>query len=71
MKNWFPKHDELAKKAGLSIKYRGTPFGVPEDSVWIYEGDTSIEQYSAFRGEVSRIEAGTINWVQTTIVSLV
>lgn len=70
MKEWMPNHDKLAKEIGLKLTHRGTPFGVPEDSVWIYEGDTSLEDYSNFRGAVGRLEAGTIDWVTTTIVSL-
>ena len=57
----MPKHDELAKKIGLELEYKGTPFGVPEDAVWIYKGDTNADEYSNFRGDVGRIEVGTID----------
>ena len=69
-KEWFPKHDELAKKAGLKVIHQGTPFGVPEDAVWIYKGDTTPDAYAEFRVAVGRIEVNTLDWARTTIVSL-
>ncbi len=48
---WLKKHGELAEKYGLKLSYRGAAFGVPEDSVLIYKGDTPVEKYRDFRIE--------------------
>ena len=48
---WLKKHEELAEKYGLKLSYRGAAFGVPEDSVLIYKGDTPVEKYRDFRIE--------------------
>ena len=43
MKEFFAKEDELAKKNGVEIVLRGTPFGVSADYVTIYRTDKYVD----------------------------
>ena len=67
---WKPKHDELAKKYGLELKYVGTPFGCPDDHCFVYESDAEVDSYRDFRVEVSGIEGSLLSSASTTIVAL-
>ena len=67
---WKPKHDELAKKHGLVLKYQGTPFGCSEDACLVYESDTELDGYRDFRWAVAAIEGGATLSADTTIVAL-
>ena len=67
---WKPKHDELAKKHGLVLKYQGTPFGSSEDACLVYESDTELDGYRDFRWAIAAIEGGFVTSANTTIVAL-
>ncbi len=67
---WKPKHDELAKKHGLELKYMGTPFGCSEDACLVYESDTEVDGYRDFRMAIAGIEGGATVSANTTIVAL-
>ena len=67
---WKPKHDELAKKHGLLLKYQGTPFGSSDDACLVYESDTELDGYRDFRFAIATIEGGAVTSANTTIVAL-
>ena len=54
MKALFAKEDELAKKNGVEIVLRGTPFGVSADYVTIYRTDKYIDDLTAMIQETGR-----------------
>ena len=45
-KEVFNKEDELAEKYGVKILFRGTPYGVSESYVTVYESDKPIDNLS-------------------------
>ena len=53
-KEIFAKEDELAEKYGVSVIFRGTPFGVSESFVTVYESDKYIDNLSALNTETGR-----------------
>ena len=67
--NWWPKHDELCKKYGLKLVYVGSPYGVPESNIFVYEGSCDTEKYFDFRLETNATERA-IDYSNTTIVQL-
>ena len=50
----FAKEDELAEKHGVSVLFRGTPYGVSESFVTVYESDKYIDNLSSLHGETGR-----------------
>ena len=40
---YFAKEDELAKKHGVTVLFRGTPYGVSESYVTVYETDKPVD----------------------------
>ena len=50
----FAKEDELAEKYGITILFRGTPYGVSESFVTVYESDKYIDNLSSFNMETGR-----------------
>ena len=53
-KELFAKEDELSEKYGISVLFRGTPFGVSESFVTVYESDKYIDNLSALHNETGR-----------------
>ena len=56
MKALFAKEDELAKKNGVEIVLRGTPFGVSAGYVTIYRTDKYIDDLMKMIMETGRSE---------------
>ena len=50
----FAKEDKLAEKYGISILFRGTPFGLSESFVTVYESDKYIDNLSSLVRETGR-----------------
>ena len=50
----FAKEDELAEKYGVSVLFRGTPYGVSESFVTVYESDKYIDNLSSLMVETGR-----------------
>ena len=50
----FAKEDKLAEKHGVSVLFRGTPYGVSESFVTVYESDKYIDNLSSLHGETGR-----------------
>lgn len=50
----FAKEDELAEKYGVSVLFRGSPYGVSESLVTVYESDKYIDNLASFIGETGR-----------------
>jgi hypothetical protein len=50
----FVKEDELAEKYGVSVLFRGTPYGVSESFVTVYESDKYIDNLSSLIAETGR-----------------
>ena len=48
------KEDELAEKYGVSVLFRGTPYGVSESFVTVYESDKYIDNLSLLMVETGR-----------------
>ena len=53
-KKFFAKEDELAGKYGVSILFRGIPYGVLESVVTVYESDKYIDNLSNLINETGR-----------------
>ena len=53
-KEFFSKEDKLAEKHGVKIAFRGTPFGVSEDYVTVYETDKYIDDLTKMIIETGR-----------------
>lgn len=53
-KELFAKEDKLAKKNGVEIVIRGTPFGVSESYVTVYKTDKYIDDLMAMIVETGR-----------------
>ena len=43
-KKYFAKEDKLTKERGIDVLIRGTPFGVSESYVTVYETDKYIDE---------------------------
>ncbi len=54
MEQTFRKEDELAEKYEISVLFRGTPYGVSESFVTVYESDKYIDNYSSLMAETGR-----------------
>jgi len=54
LKEFFAKEDELAKKHGVEILVRGTPFGVSESYVTVYRTDKYIDDLMDMIQETGR-----------------
>ena len=50
----FAKEDELAEKYGITVLFRGTPYGVSESFVTVYESDKYIDNLSSLNRETGR-----------------
>ncbi len=50
----FAKEDELAEKYGITVLFRGTPYGVSESFVTVYESDKYIDNLALLMVETGR-----------------
>jgi len=53
-KKVFAKEDELAKKHGVTVLFRGTPYGVSESYVTVYETDKPVDGLAKLISESER-----------------
>ena len=53
-KKLFAKEDKLAEEHGIKIAFRGTPFGVSESYVTVYETDKYIDELIAMIQKTDR-----------------
>jgi len=50
----FAKEDKLAKQYGVNVLFRGTPYGVSESWVTVYESDKYIDNLASLIQETGR-----------------
>jgi hypothetical protein len=53
-KAYFAREDEVAKKYGVKILFRGTPYGVSQGGIEVYETEKYLDQLYKMYIEIGR-----------------